>query len=331
MVGKRRSVLDSGNYHVWSITWKDLVRDNAEHNMVCHTPVADMFRQYAAAARGQGKTVPDPAKMLRGGFEQLLAFIETPHAAGWTQLATSANAYYLQQLTSRRTVSPSDLQTALADWRSSGAIAQLPHAEGGSWVHNERASLTSDFITYMKVDDALTNRLSKAIMIARLGDGEAEVTGSDFEERWRRFLSCMNIYQFLGHFHFWSSSEIAQNLASEIPFEVAESISPEWKEVRDDVTASLRHYVDDLAAAGLPLPEALPEVEHYNDEIDDDAFAEMAWPNLTPPIAVLAGDQEAFSKQWQDSGWKVFTPDSLQASGISALVDRLTQIQHTGA
>jgi len=328
---KRRSVLASGNYHVWNITWKDLVRDNAEHNMVCHGPVTEMYRQYATAARGQGKTVPDSAKMLRSGFEQLLAFIETPHAAGWTQLATSANAYYLQQLASRRTVSPSDLHDALSDWQNTGAISQLQHAEGGTWVHNERASLSSDFVTYMTVADALTNRLSKAIMIARLGNSEAEVTGSDFEERWRRFLACMNIYQFLGNFHFWAGSEIAAGFASDIPFDVADSIPAAWKAIRDNVAASLRHYVDDLAAAGLSTPGALPEIEHYNDEIDDDAFAEMAWPNLTPPIAVLAGDQEAFTKQWQDSGWKVFTPDSLQASGISVLVDRLMHNQHTGA
>ncbi len=73
------------------------------------------------------------------------------------------------------------------------------------------------------------------------------------------------------------------------------------------------------------MPKAIPKVEHFNNQIDDDAFAEMAWPNSKPPIAILAGDQTAFAGQWQKQGWKVFTPDELQAKGISCLIDQLAQ------
>ncbi|MDB4373010.1 DUF1998 domain-containing protein, partial [Mariniblastus sp.] len=322
---KRRAILKSGNYHVWSVTWKDLIQNNSDHNMVCYAPIAEMFKKHAKAAKSQGKTVPDPLRILHGGFVQLLAFIETPHAAGWSQLATSTNAYYLHQLAARRTVNQKDLQSALNDWRCTGAIANLPQQDGGEWVHLEKASLTNDLVSYMKVDDALTNRHGNTIMVARLGDSDSEVTGSDFEERWRRFLACMNLYQFLGSFHFWASSEVGEGTAPEIPFNVTIEIANEWQEIRDEVTSSLRHCVDDLANAGLPLPRALPVVEHYNDAIDDDAFAEMAWPTLNPPLAILAGDQEAFGAQWQELGWKVFTPDSLQVNGFEALAERLRE------
>jgi DEAD/DEAH box helicase domain-containing protein len=71
------------------------------------------------------------------------------------------------------------------------------------------------------------------------------------------------------------------------------------------------------------VPEAIPAVEHFNERIDDDAFAELAWPQHHPPVALLAGDQMDFAPQWQQHGWKILTPDDLQARGISYLIDVL--------
>ncbi|MDB2686770.1 helicase-related protein, partial [Mariniblastus sp.] len=320
---KRRSILDSGNYHVWNVTWKDLIQNNADHNMICYAPVATKFMDCARTFRSQGKDVPTAERIVKNGFEQLLGFIETPHAAGWSQMASSPNVYYLIKLASKRKVHLEELESSLQEWRTTGGMAQLQHREEGIWVHNEKASLTSDVIAYMKVEDAHMNRLDNAIIVARLGDSESEITGSDYEERWRRFLACMNLYQFLDNFHFWAASEVVDGTAPDLAFEITEPVAKEWHEIREEVTSSLRSLVDELANAGLPLPKSLPMVEHYNDSIDDDAFAEMAWPTLSPPVAVLAGDQEAFAPRWQEQGWKVFTPDSLQANGAAALIERL--------
>ena len=88
---------------------------------------------------------------------------------------------------------------------------------------------------------------------------------------------------------------------------------------------TLRPYVVELAAAGLPLPAAIPKVEYFNEQIDDDAFAELAWPDCSPPVALLAGDQADFAPEWQGQGWKIVTPDDLQAKGIAHLNDLLAK------
>ena len=94
----------------------------------------------------------------------------------------------------------------------------------------------------------------------------------------------------------------------------------------DATTQLLRPYVQELATAGLPIPDAIPEVEHFSEHIEDDAFAELAWPRMQARrLAVLAGDQVDFAAQWQKDGWKVVTPDELQAMGISYLIDELTK------
>jgi DEAD/DEAH box helicase domain-containing protein len=161
-------------------------------------------------------------------------------------------------------------------------------------------------------------------MVARLGDDEPDVTSPNFEERWRRFLACMNLYQFLGNFHFATSSEVTSGSVEPFPFEASSGISIAWAVVRDGVFSSLRHVVEELAVS-LPSGSRVPKVEYYNENIDDDAFAEMAWPEREPPIAVLAGDQEAFVRRWQEGGWRIFTPDQLQAQGVTVLVEQLNR------
>lgn len=110
-----------------------------------------------------------------------------------------------------------------------------------------------------------------------------------------------------------------------MPLAAAAAVAEQWQKVIEDSTQVLRPYVTELASAGLPLPAGLPQVEHYNDDIDDDAFAELAWCNAKPPVAVLAGDQMDFASQWQKLGWKVVVPDDLQAKGVGFLVDLITK------
>jgi DEAD/DEAH box helicase domain-containing protein len=323
---KRRAIVESGNYHVWSVTWDDLDPTNAEQVMVCHAPVAQVLQQYANAARGQGKVVPEARRLIRNGMQQLKAFLDTPHAAGWAQLASFAVYYPLQMLAVKRTNGAHDLRSALQAWRTGTALPTLPHTDGGEWVYNDRAALNQDVVTYMTVGDAVSNRQSQVITLTRLGDSEVECTGSDYNERWRRFLACLNLFQFSDNFRFWTCSEVIAETAPDIPLAATSGVADAWQAVLENVTSGLRPYVQELASAGLPVPEALPEVEHYNEQIDDDAFAELAWPQCQPPVAVLAGEQIDFVRHWQAQGWKVLTPDDLQAKGITYLIDQLAQL-----
>lgn len=256
---------------------------------------------------------------------QLKAFIATPHAPGWAQLATAVAYYPLQMRAAQKTVDATEMQAAFNSWRSGAALPAIPGQENGKWVYNEQACLNQDIVTYITVDDAFSNRQSQVIVLARLGDSDAETAGSDFKERWRRFLACLNMYQFTENFRCWVSSQVEDDTAPEIPLEAAEAVSGDWQPVLANVTPSLRPYVQELAAAGLTVPTGIPRVEFFNERIDDDAFAELAWPDCSPPVALLAGDQTDFAAEWQRQGWKVVTPDDLQAKGIVHLIDLLVK------
>ena len=68
----------------------------------------------------------------------------------------------------------------------------------------------------------------------------------------------------------------------------------------------------------------MPRVEYYHDHLADDLFAELAWPDLDRPVAVLVGDQAAFASQWQEGGWMVVTLGDLQANGVTWLVEMIS-------
>ncbi len=191
--------------------------------------------------------------------------------------------------------------------------------ENGPIVFNARAGLGGDVIASIPVDSLISNRRQDITVLARLGDGEAEVSGSDFKERWRRFLACMNLYQFLNEFRFWAASEAAEQEVT-LPSASTGELSDEWNAVLEGVTLSVRPLVVALEEGDA----ALPEVEHYGDGVGDEAFAELAWPQATPPAALLVGDQEAFAQQWQRCGWQTILLTDIQAKGVEWMIERLT-------
>ena len=320
---KRRAILESGKYHVWSITWDDLDSAKADHVMACQSPVAQRLQQYANAMKAQTRVVPDAKRVIRNGLEQLRAFILTPHAPGWTQLATHAAFFPLQLLSAQRTVTAHALSTALAGWRVGNGMAAIPPSDQGDWVCNHQATLNQDFVTYVTLADAVSLRQNQTFIVGRLGDTESERTGSDFTERWRRFLACLNFFQFVDNFRFWASSETSTGIAPEISLAATTAVSDEWQEVLGKVMPSMRPYVQEMAAANLPSPAGVPVVEHFNPQVDDDVFAELAWLGCKPPVALLAGEQVSFASQWQSQGWKVFTPDELQAHGVNSIIEQI--------
>jgi DEAD/DEAH box helicase domain-containing protein len=317
---KRRAILESGNYLVWSLTWDDLMEGASATCMVCPSPLAQVVQRAADAARAHGQTLPDPSHVLGSGLEQLKAWLDMPDTAGWQALAQAAVSTPLQVLASNRRVALSSLHAAIETWRTGQPLPVLHHVADGDWVYNDRASLSQDLVTCMSVADAGGISQAQAIVLARIADDEAAVAASDFRERWRRFLACMNLYQFCDRFTMWTTSEARNDTAPDLPLIPHIRLDSSWMHVVAQTTAAVRPYLSILSAAGIPVPR----VEYYHDHLADDLFAELAWPDLAQPVAVLVGDQAAFASQWLAGGWMVVTLDDLQANGVSWLVETIS-------
>lgn len=74
-----------------------------------------------------------------------------------------------------------------------------------------------------------------------------------------------------------------------------------WEMVRANVSARFQSLVGALQAANVPLPET----EYYLPGDEDGASAELAWPENSPPVAILSAEQVEFTDRWTALGWKV--------------------------
>lgn len=312
---KRRAILASGNYLVWSVTWEDLKPENAGEVMVCHPQLSVFLDTAVGKMRQAGHRVPTSRAVVGNGLEQLKSYLLCPNSAGWAQLGHFLAFFPLQRLCDRG-ARHQDIESALEMWRTGSRLADIvPHAQG-DWVCTDKIATTMDVVAHISVGDALTSRSDKAVVLMRLGDSAAEVCGDGFLDRWRRYLACLNLYQFCKTISFWAASEVGSGTAPELTMTAEEELSPDWEDVLETVVQAVRPFVKEMAGRGV----AAPRCEFYNTQVDEDAFAELAWVG-TRPVAVLAGEQADFAEKWRSAGWVVFTADDLQANGVGALVD----------
>lgn len=317
---KRRAILASGRFHVWNLTWDDLQEQNSQHFPFVPQPIAETVTTFANKALSQGILAPAGNMALNHSWHQLITFIQQPSANGWRRLAEFTAAFPLEMLaTHARTRTEGDLWNVLKDWSAGRSFTLPATVADGEWVCNDQLSRDNDIISVSGLDECLLSQRDQVRITARLGDSEGERLASEsYRPRWRRFLASINLFQFSGSFTFFTTSEVELGTAPDLipEIQLAEA-GGDWAAVREEVIPSLHSVVNELAAAGVPLPVAAYEVE----EIADDAIAELAWVECSPRIAVLAGEQIYLASAWQASGWVIVTTDDLQARGTVFLIE----------
>jgi hypothetical protein len=96
-VAKRRAIVESGRYWVWSLSWEDLADDAASAHMEhLQGHVVQRILPSKAAELGAGGTaVPELAGVTGNAWDQLRAFIRAPVAAAWGELGRHAAGFSL--------------------------------------------------------------------------------------------------------------------------------------------------------------------------------------------------------------------------------------------
>ncbi len=320
-MAKRRSILASGRYTIWTITWDDLIAADLGRPIVVPDAIAAKAETFATAARSRGIPIPSAQSATGNPWHQLLGYLKHPNIKGWKQLAEFIAAYPLEVLSAHRSHEESTFWDVLDIWRRGKEFTIPSTVENGDWVCNHKATTGDDIIAFATMADCLANRRDQVRIIARLDDSEPQRMHTDYyRPRWRVFLACLNLFQFSGAFTFFTTSEVEEGTApSMIPTVGAAEARGEWKAVRLEVISSLRTLVDHLAEAGAPLPE----VAYEDEAVSEEALAELAWPDHSPRLALLAGDQSTLTVAWQAAGWIVVTTDDLQARGAACLTDHL--------
>lgn len=318
---KRRSILESQRYWLWSLGWDDLAEaDGQRFRFMAQRVTDDILPARLKAVTG----VKIPAVRTATGhaLDQLKAFLLTPNASGWQYVGREMLGFSLMMLAGNGIGQEAGkVSSQLAMWRNGYPVPPVGKDDRGDWVWlSQNLALTEDFMVYGLGQELLVNDFTNLKLELRLGDSAAERSAVEtFKLRWRRFYAMANLFQFLGNTLVFITSEYVNGVIPEPDLTPLNSLDESWQSVIEEVLPALERLVKLMAEARC----LLPEVEHISDDLTDDLFAEMAWPESEPPVSILAGDQAAFANKWQQAGWRVITEKDIETRGEQWCIDQL--------
>lgn len=315
---KRRAILESQGYWVWSISWEDLNQEAGEQFRFLVKQMTDVVLPKRLSSIGDSSAL----RSITGhGFSQFKTFLRNPDAALWQRVAQETVGFTLMLMAGRGIgQSGSETSNQLLMWRQGYPVPSLK-GEQGEWTWlAEKLSLSNDLFTYGLGEQLIVGDYTNLYVELRLGDSEAERSGTEtYKQRWRRFHALMNFFQFLDNTSFFTTSEVEDDVIPMPTLVPQVSLDDQWQELLDDAVGPIKKIIPQLAAANCVLPEG----EYYSSDLGDDFFAELAWSDEGIPVAILAGTQEEFVTKWQAAGWKAITMQEIDEYGEQWCIDQL--------
>lgn len=319
---KRMSIILSGKYRVWSLTYKDVhnifksqgdYRTNALLSAKMIQPTA--YRKTVKDLHAEGI---DPEK--HGSFELLVDYLSNPDSE--RLFSTHAKAYALALLDMSTIGNEMEYnkwanrwKPVLASINSIDSVDEFRTAIFGTWY--PRLDMGNiEVVSEVSMTEMTSMKMDARFNIAAIINDDPATRTDKYEEDWNGFWHFVNVMQFNSGSIFLSklgmSKAIYAILGSIIPEEETTStavsvdvvVDEKWNDLMDE-------FIDDIAITcasemhrnGIPAPS----VVGY--ELSDDsngatiAEAEMAWE--AEKIVWLLPEQEEYVDAFKSKGWTV--------------------------
>lgn len=318
-MAQRIAIVQSGRYHVWSLTWKDVEnRYRTQENFFCH------YLEPSRAVNGNnlgalldGYGLGHFRDAYRGdSFAWLIRFLRAPDEQQWRQYAFVQGLLHLnpprfataqakdEWIIRIRELLPEDIADLFADKKGTSLYGlyeptgptQAPELRLGIAIEQQaaRAGQGGGMRIACYLDDSVTAR-------------ERE----DFEAVWNGFVRLYNLFQFLPlafcvtqeglQKRAYDSLHIKEKVTGEV--KVREATFDVWAEVRAVTDTALHDLLDRLAHTGWTVPEAGYELADDAGEII--AAAELAWPDLK--MAFLQENEQVYAAAFEKAGWRSYS------------------------
>jgi DEAD/DEAH box helicase domain-containing protein len=311
-IRKRLSLVRSGRFVVWSLTWDDVNEFMKDEGLPGVGLLLDLGidRHRLRAVLTKAQSALTDGFIGWSGLESLLRYLALPKPEQWQKAVAAALLVSTLTPAGDNPIQkyPTDGLQALAERLRSEAVAerlQLPLADAtGGNLAKLYGGQCLVALVHAPVEAA--NRLDAAEFsaILRIDDRHAQRQAEGFQGRWRKSLHTANLFQFLPGFE-WISAETVENQAPG-PTPTPSRAKP----AEPDPMAELLVYCDprcrDLLRSVVARGCAVPEIGF---ELQDDqgrvcAEAELAWPDKR--IAVVLPERSAALATFRERGWNVF-------------------------
>lgn len=331
-LAQRMAIADSGKYHVWSLSWKDV-----ENRF---KPKGSYFNDFLKPDNGTGQQklygqlsagykVEKLKKIYRqDSFDWFIRFLMDPDAGLWRNFAFVHALMQLDQAKYSDSASikkwtdklnrelSEDLMDILEDLSPERLYGLLRYSGG------QGNDLLRLFVTVEK--KALESANAEGLrIVCSLTDGSQQQAADGFEAVWNGYLRLHNLFQFIPNALFITQEgqekRVYQDIQVGKSFKREEPKLPEtadaWTEIRDLTDPEVHDLLDYCIQHDLPTPEAGYELSDESDQVI--AQAELAWPKVK--MAILADHDLPFRTIFENAGWSVWPvieimqdPDILQ-------------------
>jgi len=318
-MAQRMAIAQSGRYHVWSLTWKDVENRFSSQG--------DYFKNYLDPAMAPGGN--NFGQFLKefdlngyrtfhqgDSFGWLIRFLLNPDEEPSWQLYAFVQG--LINLDARRFATPE----AVEEW--SKKLAEIVPVEMldvmqdvecpclYGLTESEEEGSGASLSLFAEVEQAaVRSRELAGMRLAGFFDDQPEYrTREGFESIWNGYLRLYNLFQLLPHAFFITQEGLSAGAYEGLrlreavfPGEEAEEVETDvWSDVRDVTNPNLHGLLDRLKGSDWPAPEAGFELVDDKGEIV--ATAELAWAELK--ISFLLEEELLYRKAFEEAGWQVF-------------------------
>jgi DEAD/DEAH box helicase domain-containing protein len=310
-MAQRMALAQTGRYHVWSLTWKD-VESAFKSQGSYFNDYLNGNAQFGRFAENYGAQSLEAANH-ESSLAWLLRFLGNPDAELWQSYAF---VHGLMQLDAALFSTPAAKEKWAGVLKESlpAPLAEAVAESAGDAIYGllekHGQGARKHLRLFTSVDQSAVGPGTKTGL--RIGchlcDTPEARDRKDFEEIWTGFLRLYNLFQFLPHVLFVTTSGMVEgsyeDLSLNKPDEAAgaQTGPDEWAEIKEFTDPDLHSLLDLLGRAGWPLPE-IPTFELTDVAGEIIGEAELGWPQLK--VAFLVEEEIKYTSQFEHAGWRV--------------------------
>jgi len=285
---QRMAILESGNYHLWSITWEDMrPKEKGEDGFVNY--LDDGFVNPVLYTR----FCQDSEFLRKNSFEWLVEWLHKGDVQAWHKRSQAAALGMMTGAIQKG----SDIY-AETTWLLDDAMKMKIEALNGTLVVGHKATPEVQIVTLGVNEEIGQNDFTHLHGWIYLDDHR------EIEKKvWAGALRLFNLFQFLPNRFFITAKGLEEGRYAPIDFTAAAkpAFDNDWHGVFEDVLDEAKPLVQRLAEQNVPLPVVGYEFVDASGKVVGEA--ELAW--IDEKVAVCL-DTEALPPI---EGWEFFTPE----------------------
>jgi len=305
---KRRALIASGKFLVWSITWDDVKEFESGEPLELHFFDHDQHHFAENAVREMRGPLSERLLHLNA-VVQLLEYLQYPHFGQW------ADTVAVQALATLRPLRP-PVGIGVLEEKAHLLVTSLSLPDltvpfdtlAGDYLYGIIEHSAMQLFIYVPML-SLKLREPEAFHInLRLDDTFERRSAQGFRIIWRQFWLLANLYQFLPNF-VPLSAEYIQLASLQSPiYEQQVTVAPDaWGQVFEYAAPEVTSLLQTCQTMQIEPPLVGYELVDSGGKII--AVAELAWEERR--LAVLLSISESDRESFTEAGWQTFHPDQI--------------------